>query len=562
MGDAVIGRVRDGAGGGGAGVGGSSRRTVGRAVVLVLVGAIGSVGVAAASVGGDGFQLILGWVVALCVLVALWPAGTRVADAPWWLNPMWLAPMAVAPGLLMVAVTPPDLFADAFGAPKLLTGDWALLVVLLTLCVMLGAFVGQSTARERPALARQVGPQTAQYIARAAVVLFWLTVAGYVLWALVGASRGVTPVSALSAVFGGGVSRLKDQLHPVAGVTTLTQFGAPAVAMLMIAVRTGSWISPRRARRYLIALVVLALVRSFVYAERLALLEIVVPMIVVAFGWPRRPRGASRRLLVTVLPLLAPVALLMFFGTFEYLRSWSSDYYRAKYAGRSYSEFVVTRVESYYATALNNGVIINENDNRLRPIPWFTLRGAWDFPLTRLYVDYPELAGVDVSRDYADTLKFVANPEFNNQSGVLLPVYDLGRPGAAAYWLLVGALLGRAYRLFRRRDPVGLVVFPSVFIGIAELGRILYWPTGRALPGLAAALIVGYAIRRRMAADAAAGVAADVAGAADAAEGVAGAPAGSAGAGTADSAAANGTGATHRHLDSPAASTARLRLET
>jgi hypothetical protein len=469
--------------------------------VLLLVAVLGTALIGLISVNATVFQLILGWLVTICVIVAVWPPGDRAVGPPWWLNPIWLAPMAVLPGLVMTATTPAQTFVTLFGAPKLLTASWIAVILVLTACAMLGALIGTATTSRRAALSTQLGPQTSRYLARSAVVLFWLTVLGYVLWAGIGAARGLTPSTVLSAVLGGSVSTIKGPLHPVGGITTLTQFGPPAVALLMIARRVGTDLGVRQIRIDLAVLVGLALVRSFVYAERLALLEVLVPMLVVMFGWPLHPRNAPRRLFVTVLPLLAPVMLLIFFGTFEYLRSWSSDYYQKKYAGRSYSEFVVGRVESYYATALNNGVLINENDHRVRPVPWFTVRGAWDFPIVQLYVDYPELSGIDVPEDYATTLDVVANPEFNNQSGVLLPVYDWGVYGAGVFWLMIGALLGRAHGLFRRRDPVGLIVYPAVFIGIAEMGRILYWPNGRALPALVAALVVGYGIRRRMVAD-------------------------------------------------------------
>ena len=76
-----------------------------------------------------------------------------------------------------------------------------------------------------------------------------------------------------------------------------------------------------------------------------------------------------------------------------------------------------------------------------------------------------------------------------------LPIFDLGVPGAFAFWGVAGLALGWAFALFRRGDIRGLVLYPVLFIGLLEAGRILYWPQGRALPSIAAAVFLGVRLR-------------------------------------------------------------------
>ena len=58
------------------------------------------------------------------------------------------------------------------------------------------------------------------------------------------------------------------------------------------------------------------------------------------------------RQLASLAPFVGVVGLVIFFGATEYLRSWGTYY---QYHSRGFLEFVVTRVTTYYFTALNNG---------------------------------------------------------------------------------------------------------------------------------------------------------------------------------------------------------------
>jgi hypothetical protein len=199
---------------------------------------------------------------------------------------------------------------------------------------------------------------------------------------------------------------------------------------------------------------------------------------------------------VLALPTYAGAALLGVFAASEYFRSWISYYAGGK---QSFLEFVTLRLLGYYVTAINNGALLLD---RFDPTgaPYFTWYFLWRFPVLSSMVDYlyPNLPFGHEDAAYTTVLGSGANEEFNNCSGYLLPVLDYGFWGALLYWLMMGLLCGWVYRLFCRKHPAGLTLYPMLFIGVAEMPRIIYFGEGRAIPGyVALALITYVCVRHR-----------------------------------------------------------------
>jgi hypothetical protein len=421
------------------------------------------------------------------------PVSNARSDVFWWMHPAWTVIIALTPGILLCLMLPSSYFLEHWGTPKFIDSSYILLIGGLLLAFIAGVHLGTRTVsptKHRASIEDALTPETVMRLTRVTRTLFWITTLGYAVWALIGISRGLRPNDIIAIFTNGGVHTAKSFLHPVAGVTTLTQFGPLTAACLMLLRRAGS---PVRVPRYLWTLFFLALVRTFVYAERLALIELAIPIIVIVLAFPRTQLRWKRAL--TLLPLWLPVGVLIFFGTFEYFRSYSSPYYKSKNAGHSYAYYTVTRLGAYYATALNNGVLLLHNDERRAAVPYYTLEGFWKFPILGSLLPYNQLAGTDVTEDFTTALQDQANPAFNNPSGILLPVFDLGTAGAFVFWFMAGGLIGWVFVMFRRRDIRGLLLYPVIFIGLWETGLILYWPTGRAFPSIIAALVIGARLR-------------------------------------------------------------------
>ena len=162
--------------------------------------------------------------------------------------------------------------------------------------------------------------------------------------------------------------QLKVLFAPVAGVTSLTQVGIAQVVLAALVLCHGR--SPAVVRR-LVVVLVLGLLRSYLLTERLALLELVVPLLAVGAAHRRRRRGRGRFL--PFAPVLALPVLLVVFGIFEYSRSW--NYYRTR-TTQSFPLFVVNRLAGYYATSYNNGALQLDHPARARDCPTTASRAS------------------------------------------------------------------------------------------------------------------------------------------------------------------------------------------
>ena len=189
--------------------------------------------------------------------------------------------------------------------------------------------------------------------------LFVLTLLGYVTW-FASATLNAGGPGALLSVFAGSLSgsaggttdyvTLKQEIfQTIPGITTLTQLG-----LLYVTAEALLWVNRASPRSIALArfapLLGFTLVRALLVSERLALMEMVIPIGVVLLS--RARWTMARRSLVHFAPVLAGVGVFTLFAVGEYFRSWSS-HYQYYYTG-TYLNFAAERFLGYYATALNN----------------------------------------------------------------------------------------------------------------------------------------------------------------------------------------------------------------
>jgi hypothetical protein len=232
----------------------------------------------------------------------------------------------------------------------------------------------------------------------------------------------------------------------------------------------------------LLTVIGLALPRSYILSERLAILELIVPMTVILAAHLSIQRGL-RRSVMQFIPFVSFVALVVFFGFLEYFRSWT--FYRTQVT-TSYPEFVLTRLAGYYTTAINNGQLVLDHLNWPKRLPYETIEAFWTAPGVEWIGLYQKLGGhtPPYARPrsqsiFGDVMSQFGNPELNNQSGYVGGFIDYGRFGGILYFLLIGLIAGLLYRGFRQAKPFGLFLYPVVFLGILELPRYIYWSQGR-----------------------------------------------------------------------------------
>ena len=342
----------------------------------------------------------------------------------------------------------------------------------------LGVWLATATGKEPQAASNKLD--------QLLVPVFWtayaMTMAGYAIWLLVGVKNGFSLAMLLDLLHGVEQSTADDlkqeMFTTIPGITTSTQFGIAAMLL-------GTWLYCRGRKWFLWPLLLLLAVaagRALIYSERLALIELALPAVVVAIRlWlVGRPLGPAWRLAIFCLPLFGLPLLLVLFGAFESFRSW--QYYKDDFD--SLADFTIWRFFGYYSTAHNNGAM----SLALRgpwPFPYTTFAWFWEFPLIKSGpLDYEQLCGVNPEDLHADTLLRYGNVELNNDGGLFTPARDFGWIGYAPFWAVYGFLAGKAYRGFLKGSLAGCMFYPLIMLALLELPRLQYLTATRTFPAV------------------------------------------------------------------------------
>ena len=406
----------------------------------------------------------------------------------WWLSPAGAVTLVVLPTLAMALRLPDDRFRAAWGTPRWLHGEYVLLLLAGVAVFAVASLVPlllprSSLARPWPGLS----PIMRQRLLLASSVVFWATMLGYLAYLAVGVARGARPADFVAVLVSQDTlsADLKEVFAPVAGVTTMTQFGIAYVVLGTVLLMDGP--APGVYRRLAIVGGA-ALMRAFFLSERLAILELIIPAVavvaMVAVGSPRTWVSRATRWA----PLIFAPAVIAVFGVFEYSRSWV--FYQAR-TGGSFLDFAVERLSGYYTTAYNNGQMLYMFDAVPGRIPLRTLEVLWTAPVVEQLGVYDRLSPGGSSA-LQDLLAQKANPEFNNPCGLCDPFLDWGAAGGLLWWALAGLLLGLAYRAFCNGSLYLLLLYPPLVTGLFEVPRYLYWTQGRLAPALVALALIGW----------------------------------------------------------------------
>lgn len=408
----------------------------------------------------------------------------------WWLSPAWTAVLIVGPGLLVVWFSSDATFRELWRTPKYITPAQTLWFGACLLAFVVGTWLASKRRKAARTTMLTITRSEADMIRTAGTICFTLAVLGYLTWALLAITGGVNADLIRAVLDGtpGASSRIKQYMRPVAGITTFTQFAPPAVVCLLADRR----LSARRNTTLLVTLVLCSAVRALLYAERLALLEVLIPFVVMHAAWPARGVRRRRDKWWAMLPIAAPVAVAGIFGSYEYLRSWT---WASRTSDGDYLSYMLERLSAYYATPFNNSALILEHIAPRLRAPFYTWDGIWSFPLTPLFVNVHETLGMDPQTAWVSVRMRLSNPEFNNQ-GFGGPIADYGNYGALLWWLVIGAAIGVCYQSLRSGRLPGLLAYPVVYIGLLEMPRYHYWTAGRSVPALAAVLVLAYALSR------------------------------------------------------------------
>ncbi|MGD0964556.1 MAG: oligosaccharide repeat unit polymerase [Candidatus Acidiferrales bacterium] len=402
----------------------------------------------------------------------------------------WLHPVAIFVGLngLTAAaafLADPGTYLDLWRTPKYFNGFTVLLTVAALAVFSAGVWLTRANQSSLFSQPEWRGTISFSRLLLLFNISFWVSIMAYVFWLARGISRGLG-LALLKSVFTGGaeIYTLRDSLQTVPGITTLTQLGMAAVVLGCLIGSGGGW---RIVWRKLAILSLLALLRAVLYSERLAFLELAIPFLVL---WLAEPASGTRsrglRTLIRIAPVLGAAGVYVVFTSFEYFRSWSI-YYSSRES--SLLLFGFWRLVGYYVTAFNNSAYLLSSLHHSLGAPYFSFSFLWDFPMLNVLVK-DVFSWVHLDYDgYMGLLALGANPEFNNPGGLLSPIVDLGVLGGLAYWAVMGLVTGYLYNLYTRKHPLGMCIYPVVFLALTEVPRYIYWGEGRAFPALAYLLL-------------------------------------------------------------------------
>jgi hypothetical protein len=398
----------------------------------------------------------------------------------WWLYPGVGALLLGIPITIIAYLTPESTYFALYGTSKTIDWEFVVIASFIYLCFTIGSFFTIGTATESQ---EEDALLYCRWFVRP---LFLITLFGYLVWFGNGIlTSGIGPIlTGIQQVFleqeFGSSDELKVVLFPtIPGVTTLTQVG-----LLYVTVEALLWVwkgsSRRSALMRFATIALLAAFRSILLSERLALVELVIPVVVV-LATTAQLRAHHKRL-VQVAPVFMALAVFLLFALGEFFRSWAD--YRTLYDG-PYLQFAFERFMGYYTTAINNAAVYYY----FQPVhPLLqSFQALFELPVLGSLVStsYAAVFGdVFNESDHMYLLQKYANPEFNNVAmiGALVNEWSVFLAPAAAF--VLGVLSVSLYRGFLRGRLIGLLVYPSWYVGILEIPRIYYWATVGYFPTL------------------------------------------------------------------------------
>lgn len=418
----------------------------------------------------------------------------------WWLSPVVVTLFIAVAAIVPTALVSDQQFRNLWGSPKSITLETLALFGCGAIALAFGAMMAIAALPPVRGLPRpwpNLSDAAIRLLRRASTVLALATVVGYMGFVFLIAKAGLS----LSDLFGGSSDEgsaqpVKDMIGTIPGLTTLTQLGiASVIVSAILLVHAYSRVELIK----LLAVVGFAVPRAYIYSERLAILELIIPVGLIVAARFSNGRGI-RKVVAQFVPPVSLVGVVVIFGTFEYFRSW--NFYRT-HSTQSFTEFALSRFAGYYTTALNNGQLIMDHLSWPNRLPFDTLEGVWTAPGIEQFGLYEKLSGHarPYTREatdslYFDVLRQYANPEFNNSSGYGGVFVDYGWIGGLIFFVVAGLLAGFLYGRFCQARSVGLLLYPMFFVGLVELPRYVYWVQGRATYAWIALVILVVLMKR------------------------------------------------------------------
>jgi len=303
---------------------------------------------------------------------------------------------------------------------------------------------------------------------------------------LLGMGRAGGPGAIVSALFGGGPSRVSDALQSarIQGLTVWVHlsFACAPIGTLGALIARERGLPTWPYKRILVVGLVVALLNGLLFDERLAVFEYVVAASVTAAGVYalRGARLLNGRRLVWAIALLALLVTVWQVGEYRrtYLPRYGTNVENVSTNHPSASRLGFDQLAAYLLASPDNGMYAVDG-YRAQTYAFWSLHGF----MTTFLLDSKEtpVIGHGIA-EVDETLRAIYYPNgpFTTFS---LPGYaflDLSWAGLGLlFWF--GVMCGVVHRRFVAGEIWAVLVYPFVFVGVIDSYRTMYWSESRVL---------------------------------------------------------------------------------
>ena len=197
--------------------------------------------------------------------------------------------------------------------------------------------------------------------------------------------------------------------------------------------------------------------RAVLWSERLALVEVLVPIVVLFFAF--RSRVSAK--VIHAIPFLGMFGLYVMFSFMEYFRSWR---YYAAYEDNFFL-FTLNRLLSYFTTSIYNGIMYNEYLDSVCYSGEHVFSTVYRLPVVGNILT--EAFGCS---QFVEFLHRHANPEFNLVSWPFYIASDIGVLVTIIVAFILGLFSGWLYANIQK-SIFSMLFFPFIYLGLLDFLR-------------------------------------------------------------------------------------------
>lgn len=345
------------------------------------------------------------------------------------------------------------------------------LYVYMWLCIVLGILtsylfvrpVSSSVSIERR---RRMVSSSEDAIRGLGYLAFWLSLVAYIIYIAISDVSIQSVMDSLSGAEGANYA-LREGLERIPGITSFMGV-AP---WWFVYVGYMKFVLGRRlpARIYLMsaALLFLIFARGVLDFERRAIIDALLPAAIVVVMM-RTQWSLFMRPLISSAPFFGILMLVGLFLFTEYFRTWT---FYSQYVSVDYMEWALTRLGGYYSTSMNNGA--TALDAGYSGQGYYLLHGFYRFPVLGAMTGLRDLGG-EAASEFTLLLTELLNPEFNNQGGAVVALFDLGYAGGGVFLFCYGMVTGLVFQGARSGSLFCVLIYTFFFVAALEITRIWF----------------------------------------------------------------------------------------